>query len=64
MEGIKGLGEGNIFCFFNYFKGTGSLIKHTMVGAFGSVSKMSDAFGNGVAVLCGDDDFMIQRARL
>lgn len=40
------------------FKGTGSLIKNTVAGAFYSVNKVTGSISSSVSLLSMDDEFM------
>jgi vacuolar protein sorting-associated protein 13A/C len=42
-------------------KGTGSLVKNTLIGTMGSVSKISSSVSKGLLVLSNDKDFIYKR---
>lgn len=44
-------------------KGTGSLMKSTLVGTAGSLGKISNSLGSAMLYLTGDDEFIQERTR-
>lgn len=46
------------------FTGTGSLMKHTAAGTFGSLNKMTRTLGDGVISLTTDKEFLTKREKL
>jgi len=58
---IEGFVEGPIEGGKGLVKGTGSLVKHTVHGTFGSTSSIFSSLSKGVLVLANDKDYMKQR---
>jgi vacuolar protein sorting-associated protein 13A/C len=58
---IEGLVEGPLEGGKGLVEGTGSLLKHTVEGTFGSTSSIFSSLSKGALMLSNDKDFMKQR---
>jgi vacuolar protein sorting-associated protein 13A/C len=60
-EPIDGFKSGIVLGGVGILKGTGSLIKNTAEGTFGSFSKFSSSLSKGMLILTRDEEFIYQR---
>ncbi|OMJ85768.1 hypothetical protein SteCoe_12834 [Stentor coeruleus] len=62
-EPAQGMVNGPISATEGFLKGTQSLVKNTVTGTFGTVSRITSTLTNGLAVLTQDQDYIIERQR-
>lgn len=58
---IEGLKHGPLQFGVGIFKGTGSLLKNTVAGAFYSVNKVTGSISASISLLSMDDEFLENR---
>lgn len=62
-EPAQGAIHGPISAGKGLIKGAGSLIKNTVQGTFGSVSKLTNSFATGLTVLTQDKEYLLERQK-
>ena len=62
-EPAQGIINGPISAGEGIIKGTGSLIKNTLSGTFGTVSKLTSSLTTGLTALTQDKEYMMERQR-
>lgn len=60
----QGLTQGPLEAGLGLAQGAGSLVSHTIAGAFNSVNKITGSLGSGLTSLSMDEDYIKQREKM